>query len=402
MKIAYIMSRFPLISETFILREMIEVEEQGYEIVMYPIMCQHQPVVHDEAKIWKPRVRCIPFLSIAILIENVKVFLRNPYRYIKLLWCIFKENLSSLDFLTKSLYLFPKAVFTARQLQIDAVEHIHAHYATYPALEAWIIYNLTGINYSITIHAHDIYDCQAMLGTKLMGAKFLVPISKYNTEFMVDHLGDWVRKKCHVIHCGVNLNNYTTTPISKLKGRDEVFVILQIGSLHWKKGQVYLVQAIAYLRDKGFSLRLRIIGEGDERAKIENEIQSHDLGGIVELLGAKTQEEVSELLPTADCYVQSSISEGIPVAIMEAMACELPVVATDITGIPELVLNGTTGILVPPKDVKALVDAIVFIWENPTAAKQMGKQGRIWVQENFNLTKNVSQLTSLFENPNAV
>jgi glycosyltransferase involved in cell wall biosynthesis len=389
------MSRFPLLSETFILREMVEVEHQGQEIVMYPLICQHQPVVHEDAKKWNSRVNCIPFFSYKILAENIRTFFRIPLRYITLVWRVFKENLSSFDFLTKSLYLFPKAVYTAKQLQKKDIEHIHAHYATHPALGAWIIHNLTGISYSITVHAHDIYDCQAMLGTKLKSATFLAPISKYNIDFMAEHVGEWVREKCHVIHCGVDPTNYSN--VHPNANQDGIFEILQIGSLHWKKGQVYLIKAIAHLRDQGVPVRLRIIGEGDERTILEKEIERHQLESIVELMGAKTQDEVAKLLPTADCYVQSSVSEGIPVAIMEAMACELPVVATDITGIPELVLSGETGMLVPPKDIEALSNALQFIKENPELAKQMGKRGRIWVQENFDLTKNVAKLISLFK-----
>jgi glycosyltransferase involved in cell wall biosynthesis len=239
-----------------------------------------------------------------------------------------------------------------------------------------------------------------MLGTKLKGAAFLAPISEYNIDFMADYVGEWVREKCHVVHCGVDITKYGNEHLNAKQ--DDIFEILQIGSLHWKKGQVYLLKAIAHLRDQDIPLRLRIIGEGDERTKLEREIELHELGSIVELMGAKTQDEVANLLPTADCYVQSSVSEGIPVAIMEAMACELPVVATDITGIPELVLNGETGILVPPKDMEALSNALKYIKENPGLAKKMGKRGRDWVQENFDLTKNVSKLISLFEDQKRV
>lgn len=395
MKIAYIMSRFPLLSETFILREMVEVERQGHEVIMYPLICQHQPVVHNETKKWASRVNCIPFMSLAVFVENLRSFFRHPLRYISLLWRVFKENLSSLDFLTKSLYLFPKAVYTAKRIQMDGVDHIHAHYATHPALEAWIIHNLTGINYSITIHAHDIYDCQAMLETKLRDAIFLAPISNYNIDFMANHVGEWIREKCHVIHCGVTVEQYSVAP--RRKEQDSVFEVLQIGSLHWKKGQVDLLKSVALLRNQGVHLRLRIIGEGDERSNLEREIQTLELEGVVELLGAKTQEEVASLLPTADCYVQSSVSEGIPVAIMEAMACELPVVATNITGIPELVLDRITGILVHPSDIEALASAMQFIKDNPGLAQQMGKLGRSRVQDRFDLKKNVANLITLFE-----
>jgi colanic acid/amylovoran biosynthesis glycosyltransferase len=397
MKIAYLMSRFPLLSETFILREMIEVECQGHEVVMYPLICQHQPVVHEEAMEWNSRANCIPFFSLAIFTENLKTFFQHPSLYFSLVWHIFKDNLSSFDFLTKSLFLFPKAVYTSKCLKMEGVDHIHAHYATYPALIAWITHQLTGISYSITIHSHDIFDCQAMLETKLRDALFLVPISNYNVEFMASHVGDWIRKKCHVIHCGVNLSQYRSIANRNNKKETDIFEILQIGSLHWKKGQVYLLQAIASLRNQGVPIHLRIIGEGNERSNLEREIENLNLENVVELLGARTQEEVANLLPSADCYVQSSVSEGIPVAIMEAMACELPVVATNITGIPELVMDGKTGLLTSSHDPEALAKALAYIKKNPEHAALMGKHGRIWVQEQFDLEKNVANLIILFE-----
>lgn len=394
MKIAYVMSRFPLLSETFILREMIEVENLGYEVVLYPLICQDQPVVHEEAKKWMPRARCIPFFSAAILLENLRAFINKPAAYVSILIQIIWHNRSSLDFLTKGLFLFPKAVHAAKLMKLEGIEHIHAHYATHPALKAWIIHKLTGIPYSVTIHSHDIYDCQAMLAPKLREAVFLAPISEYNIRYLINLLGEWVREKCHVVHCGIDPSRYLPKP--RLTESD-VFQILQIGTLHWKKAQVHLIQAAASLRDRGVPFQLSIIGEGEERQNIEAEILKHNLNGHVKLLGAKTQEEVAHLLPDADCYIQSSISEGIPVAIMEAMACELPVVSTNITGIPELVLDGKTGVLVAPSDTEGMAEALDFLYKNPAIRHEMGKQGRNWVLQEFTLKGNAEKLTSLFE-----
>jgi glycosyltransferase involved in cell wall biosynthesis len=142
---------------------------------------------------------------------------------------------------------------------------------------------------------------------------------------------------------------------------------------------------------------LSIIGEGEERPKIEAESQKHDLNEQVKLLGAKTQDEVVQILPTADCYIQSSVSEGIPVAIMEAMACELPVVSTNITGIPELVLNGKTGILVEPENIDGMADALETLHKNPAMRDEMGKQGRDWVVKEFTLGGNTEKLGNLFK-----
>lgn len=395
MKIAYIMSRFPLISETFILREMIEVERQGHEIMLYPLICQNQPVIHDDANNWMSRAQCSPFISLPILTENIRRFAQTPLMYISILAQILWHNRSSLDFMIKGVSLFPKAVYLARRMKDLGIDHIHAHYASHPALEAWIINKLTGISYSITIHSHDIYDCHSMLGPKLKNATFLAPISEYNIKYLENLLGDWVRTKCRVIHCGINPDRYMP---SSPKGKDDILKIIQIGSLHWKKGQTYLIQAMAILRDRGIPFHLRIIGEGEERVNIEKVISNYKLTSQVEMLGAKTQDEVAKLLGTADCYIQSSISEGIPVAIMEAMACELPVISTNITGIPELVLDGETGILVEPKDVSAMASALETLYKKtPEQRLEMGKKGREWVLKEFTLEGNVRKLVACFE-----
>jgi glycosyltransferase involved in cell wall biosynthesis len=381
---------------------MIEIEKLGHELVVYPIICQKQPVIHDEARGWLTRIKCIPFLSSEVVAENVRVFFKKPFTYLKLLWRIFLENLSSINFLIKSLYLFPKAVYTARQMVELKIDHIHAHYATHPALEAWVIYQLTGIRYSITVHSHDIYDRHAMLKSKLEGAEFLAPISNFNVDYMANLIGEHIREKCTVVRCGVDDKNYV--PISRnVNEGNRKFEILQVGSLHWKKGQLYLIQAISLLKEKNFPFRLRIIGEGSERSSIEAEIRRLNVGDVVELMGSKTQAEVAQLLPTADCYVQSSVSEGIPVAIMEALAWELPVIATRITGIPELVIENKTGYLIPPADPAALAEAIISVRDNPEKARQFGKNGRAWVLQEFNLNRNVTRLAGLFEklNPSA-
>lgn len=393
MKIAYVMSRFPLLSETFILREMIGMDKLGFEIALYPLICQDQAVIHEEAKSWVKKAKCIPFISKDILIENIRAFFQNPIQYLSLFFKIFKDNLSSFDFLTKGLYLYPKAVYTAKRFKAEGIEHIHAHYATHPALLAWIIHKMTGISYSVTIHSHDIYDCHAMLGPKLQAASFLAPISNYNIDYMENLLGNWVRAKCTVVRCGIDPARFS--PGNKERG--DIFKILQIGTLHWKKDQVTLVKAAALLRDRNISFQLTIIGEGEERSKIEAEIRNLNLEDQVLLVGAKAQHEVAQFLQQADCYIQSSVSEGIPVAIMEALASELPVVATKITGIPELVLHEKTGLLVEAGDIQGMANALQEMYDNPIRSKHMGKNGREWVLQEFTLEGNINRLALKFQ-----
>jgi glycosyltransferase involved in cell wall biosynthesis len=169
------------------------------------------------------------------------------------------------------------------------------------------------------------------------------------------------------------------------------------------KGHSYLVEACKQLQQRGIPFRCRIIGEGEKRQALERKIQDAGLMESVQLLGAKSQEEVSQLLPTAHCYVQPSIvtsngkMEGIPVSIMEAFACSLPVVATHLSGIPEIVRSGKTGYLTPPADADALADALETVYKSPNESKRLAENGHQLVLDEFKLTNNVSKLIQLFE-----
>lgn len=400
-KIAYIMSRFPHLPETFILREMNELERLGWQIALYPLILQQQNIVHADAERWIPRAQRLPFVSPAVLVENSQVLIQRPGDYGRLWGRSLWENRASLNFLTRAVALFPKAIHAARLMQQEGIDHIHAHYATHPALVAWLIHRLTGISYSITVHAHDIFVRTAMLKTKLRDAAFIVAISEYNREYLAQVVGPWVRDKTHIVHCGIDPANYG--PRSSTADGTGRFEIISIGSLQPYKGHPYLIQACALLRDRDVPLRCRIIGDGEERPRLEKMIAEARLESVVELLGPQPQKEVARLLPTAHCYVQPSIvtpsgkMEGIPVALMEALACALPVVATSMSGIPELVRPEQTGYLVPPADASALADALMAVHTEPEQAAYVGNAGRKLVLEEFELYTNVKQLATLFE-----
>lgn len=400
-KIAYVMSRFPHLPETFILREMNEIEQHGWDVALYPLIKQQQDIVHAEAKSWIPRARYLPFFSGDVLMANLRALFKRPGRYLSIWGKAFAENLSSPNLLVRAVALIPKAVYAAELMQNEGVQHIHAHYATHPAFVAWVIHSLTGINYSITVHAHDIFVRTAMMGTKMKHAQFIAAISNFNREYLGEKLGAWVKEKIHIVHCGILPEKYQPQERSWQVG--DRFEIITTGSLQPYKGQKYLVEACAILRDKGIPFRCRFIGGGEEYDDLAQRIADHNLEECVILLGSKTQDEVAELLATAHCYTQPSIitpsgkMEGIPVALMEAMAGQLPVLATELSGIPELVRPGETGYLVPPADTAALAEALEKIYNAPEEAAQRAAAGRQLVLDEFELRDNVKQLSALFE-----
>lgn len=401
MKIAYMMSRFPHLPETFILREMSEMERQGWEIALYPLIQQKQAVVHADAERWIPRARYLPFFSWDVVAANGRSLLRTPLRYLSLWGRVLWENLSSPNFLVRAIALLPKAVYAAQQMQRDGINHIHAHYATHPALVAWIIHQLTGISYSVTVHAHDIFVRTDMLDSKLRDAAFIAAISEYNRNHIAKLVGSWVRAKTHIVHCGIIPSHYPTQAAPRQP--HQPLEIIAIGSLQPYKGHKYLIEACAHLHAQNIPFRCRIIGGGEEMADLQHRIRAAGLSEQVQLLGAKTQDEVAALLPTAHCYVQPSIvtpsgkMEGIPVALMEALACGLPVIATSLSGVPELVRPSETGYLVPPADAVALAEALTAVYHHPHHAQTLALAGRQLVLQEFELSHNVRQLAHLFQ-----
>jgi len=400
-RIAYIVSRFPHLPETFILREMIYLERLGWEVELYPLILQRQELIHEEARSWLKRAHAVPWFSLALLQANVGRLIRQPRKYLSLLGKVVRENRNSPKFLARALLLFPRAVWMADHFRKTGIDHIHAHYATHPALVAWLINQLTGIPYSVTVHAHDIFVEKSMLGTKLHDSVFISSISEFNRQYLVDLLGPWVQDKTEIIRMGID-PAYYSDGTRELLDRTAKLEIISVGSLQPYKGHIYLVKACCLLLQRGIPFRCRIIGGGDLRRLLEQMIQENRLDGLVELLGPRTQVEVSHLLQTANCYVQPSVitstgkMEGIPVALMEAMVSKIPVVATSISGVPELVRPGETGWLVPPEDVSALADALIEIYENPAEAERRAGLGHLWVMDEFEISSNVRKLASLF------
>ncbi|MCP3927695.1 MAG: colanic acid biosynthesis glycosyltransferase WcaL [Bacteroidetes bacterium] len=397
--IAYMMSRFPHLPEVFILREMEEMSRQGWSLKLYPLIIQKETVVHHEANAWLKQARPLPFLSIEVIRANIKAFWNNRRLYLSIWKQAVVENVSNPSLFIRSILLLPKAIYAAELMKAEKIEHIHAHYATYPAFVAWVIHRMTNISYSITVHAHDIFVHHEMMATKMRSASFIASISEYNRNFLTEIIGDWVREKIFIVRCGIIPEKYTVQP--KHWGNGRRIELISTGSLQLYKGQRYLIEACFLLKKRGIPFHCRIIGEGKERQNLQELISNNNLEKYITLLGAKTQEEVAELLQTAHCYIQPSIvlasgkKEGIPVALMEAMVSGLAVVATSISGIPELVQEGQSGYTVQPEDSEQLADTIEEIYSHPQAALTRAFKGRKLVLEEFELRKNVLRLSSL-------
>lgn len=398
-KIAYMMSRFPKVTETFILYEMLELQKLGLQIEVFPLLRQRETTAHPEVQQIADHVHYHRILSLGVLMAQLYWLWKRPLAYLRTWWDVLRGNAESVKFLSRAVSVMPLAALFAREMQTLGIEHIHAHWATHPTLGAFIINRLTGIPYSFTAHAHDIYVERAMLDDKLEAAAFSVTISEYNRSFLRELYGERVAERVEIVHCGIDTDVFQPR---QPREADGLFRIVCVASLEEKKGHPYLIDACAQFKAHGVDFRCTLIGEGEDRPKIEEQIDRLGLSEQVILTGRQPRQRVRELLAEADVMVLPSIvtnkgkKEGIPVALMEALATELPVIATKISGIPELIVDGETGMLVPERDAISMADALIQLQEHPELGTQLGKQGRQKVLDEFSLTQNAQQLYDLF------
>jgi glycosyltransferase involved in cell wall biosynthesis len=402
-KIAYILDCFPVFSETFILREILELKRIGFRVLVMARTNTKESklygtVVHSEAEKMIKDVYYFPASGFEISrLQKARVHLYfllvSPTRYLKTLLFSYRVD-------QRTFWYFKESVIHAMKLKEAGVDHIHAHYALDSCKFAMLISMLTGIPYSFTIHAHDIFlpELSDLMVEKFNNAKFVVSISEYNKNFVLDKYPAINPDKIRLIHCGVNPAMYVPHG-----GMNKHPTIVSVGRLEELKGFIYLIQACKILKEeRGIDFICEIVGSGRQRQELEELINKSELTDQVRLLGAMVQADVSTVLNGADLFVlsctieKSGMRDGIPVALMEAMAMEIPAVSTNVSGVPELVKSGA-GLLVEPKEVDQLALAIEkILLLDEQERKEMGKMGRALVENEFNLEKEVRKLADLF------
>ncbi len=242
-----------------------------------------------------------------------------------------------------------------------------------------------------------------MLREKVEEAAFVVPISDYNREMIVTECNGQFSDKVIVIHCGVDTSIFqprtASTPHELGKGP---FSILCIGTLHEVKGQTYLIQACRLLKEQGIDFMCHLIGDGPDEAMLKKQVTEWGLTDQVCFHGRLTREEIVKLLHMADVVATPSVPtsdgrrEGIPVVLMEAMGSSVPVVASRLSGIPELVEEEVCGLLADPRDVTALANGLVRLYKEPALRQQFGQAGRARVVNSFDLYHNAETLAEYF------
>ena len=403
--VAYLVSRFPKLTETFVLYEVLGMKDLGVDIELFPLRRERTNVMHAEAAAVVRAAHFTPLLlSWRIVWAHLFFLLTQPRNYLSTLATLLHANLGSRRYLFGALAYFPKSALLARAMQRRGVEHVHAHFASHPAAIAYIIHRLTGIPFSFTAHGSDLHRDRHMLREKVAAAKYVVTISQYNREVIRQHCGDDCLGKIRVIHCGVDIEKFQPTGCETEFDRGTgPFKVVCTGTLHEVKGQRYLLDAVCILREQYVKIECHLIGDGQDRQALRKQACELGVADQVIFHGRLPQHEVVEHLRAADVIAAPSVPtacgrrEGIPVALMEAMSCGLPAGASDLSGIPELVEDDTTGLLTAPRDAGSIAGALARLYHDRELRRRLGMQARRKVEDEFNLAVNTRELAQCFQ-----
>jgi colanic acid/amylovoran biosynthesis glycosyltransferase len=394
MKVAYLVSRFPHVSETFIAREIAAVAAGGeVEVEILSLFGPVSDVVHPVAAPLLARHHRPTMAEAAA--ASIWWAGRRPLRLLGCVAAVVRAYAHRPRLLARALATLPLAAAHARRLRAAEVDRLHAHYASYPTLAAWLCHRLTGIGYGFTVHAHDIFVDQSLLPRKVADADFVVAISEFDREFLVPYGGGGATP-VEVVHCGIEVGLYEFRP-HPIAASGPVDALC-VASLQEYKGHAVLFDAVAR-RPALDRLRLTLVGEGVLREELEVHAEALGIADRVQFLGALSEDEVRRRMDEADLFVLPSIvaadgqMEGLPVSLIEALACGLTCVATSLSGIPELIRDGETGLLARPGDAddlaRALVDAIDADPIDPA-------QGRALVRAEFDIRLTARRMVELF------
>jgi len=384
MKVIYLLGTFPAISETFILNEIVAVQKKSLEVEVYAFSKSRDKIMHPKVK----DIKKILYLKEPVFLKKCYAHLywifNSPTRYLKTLFLslnrrngisrLFLDNLAHVILIKKRM-----------------PDHIHAHFGWKASNMTMLVNLLTGIKFTFTTHGSDVFanpPKNYRLKSKL--AEKHIVISRYNKQYMINKFGV-DEAKLEIIHCGIDFNRELPIRKESIGNR-----IISIARLEKVKGLDYLISACYLLKKQRIDFECLIVGEGSERVNLENQIRNYGLANEIKLLGSKTQEDVFELLAASTIKVLASRSEGIGVALMEAMACRVPVIAPKIRGVPELIEDGKNGFLVEPGNIEMLSEKIKILLVDKNLRKQFAENGHRKIKKDFNLEIEVDKLITIF------
>ena len=397
-RLAYLVSRYPAISHTFILREVLALRRCGFEIAVASI---NEPDRLDASLTAEERSEAASTYYVkrhgapGAFAALLAALVTRPAGLLKGLVAALRLGGTDLKAAAMHLAYLVEALMVGRFMRQRGLSHLHVHFMTPASTVGLLATKVFPVTFSMTAHGPDeLYDVTAYrLREKLEAARFVCTIGKYCRSQLMRLTDPRHWRKYEVSPLGVDLTAFAPRPFREAP---DPFEVICVGRLVPAKGQHVLLAAVARLAVAGRKVLLRFVGDGPDRASLEEEARTRGLGAAVVFEGSVNQDRIRALYSTADAFALASFAEGIPVVLMEAMAMEIPCVTTFITGIPELIRDGVDGLLVAPSDEEALAGAIARLADDPALRRSLGEAGRRRVAERYDLGRNTERLATIF------
>jgi len=394
LRIAYLTGEYPRATDTFIQREVAALRARGLTVETCSIRrtgAEHHTGPEQRAEAAGTFHVLESALSFRRLIAAHLAAWRRPGAWLRALRLAWRTSPGGIKATLYQVIYLAEAAVLAEHLRARGLTHLHNHIAKSSCTVAMLMSEMSGIPYSFTLHGPDIFyePYRWRLDEKIARARFVACISHFARSQAMAFSAPEHWNKLHIVHCGVDPARYDTQ--SPKAHAHLVFV----GRLAGVKGVPVLLQALQGLIAEHPDLRLTLVGDGPERAALETLAQG--LGDHVEFVGYQSQDAVAALLSEATLHVLPSFAEGVPVVLMEAMAARVPVVTTRIAGVPELVEDGVSGLLVPPGDADALRVALGRLLTDADLCRAMGEAGRVRVRTEFASDTEAAWLAALFQ-----
>ncbi|WP_299702084.1 glycosyltransferase [uncultured Tateyamaria sp.] len=389
-RVGYVLKRYPRYSETFIVNEILAHEAVGQEIEIFAL----RPVEETHFQDQLGQVRAP--------VTRLRDKFSGPEPFWQRLSAACEERPAALNVLSEidgivSGQDVAQALDLAVEVQQRGVTHLHAHFGTVATSVARLAAAMAGIGYSFTAHAKDIYhdyNAPQHLDLKFRDADMAVTVSDYNLRYLRD---TFAAPRAVRVYNGLDLDRFSWTA-----PEPQAQEILAVGRLVEKKGFHVLVEALRMMRSEGRNVTCRIVGGGDEEDHLRAQIAESDLAHCVQLEGPRPQAGVISLMRNAavlacPCVVGSDGNrDGLPTVLLEAMAVGLPVVSTDVVGIPELVRDGETGLLVAEGDPEALAAALARMLDDVSLRQSVSQQARVLIERDFDIANSAGALRAIF------
>lgn len=394
--VCYVLGEFPSKTEYFIYNEILALQNAGLNIEICALKqnsAGDKLAIPDAIPVHYPPTVGQAMVAFLKLIFAFRTYVPNR----EPLYKVYRKQRHTLKLLRDLILV----VHWSRVLKRNRPRRVHAHFASYPADLGFLLSAALKVPFSFTSHAHDLYADQPDLSIKLAAADFVLTCTGYNKVHLTQLASP--RKPIHCIYHGLDLNQWRFVPKTAVQ---PVLQVLSVGRLQVKKGHRYLLEALRQVSENGLHFQLHIIGEGPEEGRLMDMVSAFGLADRVQFHGYVQQSALPSWYARMDLMVQASIvapngdRDGIPNVLVEAMACGLPVIGTAVSGIPELIQDGETGLLVPEKDAAALATAILSVARDTDLWQSLSQKGRAHVEAHFSISKATAQLMALMGSGN--